>query len=312
MDCLLPDHLDVRDRQLPDLRHLRKDRLLSDLLPEDRLLSGLLRRSQRKVSRGVRTYEMAHRSVPHRTTVVDASSFDSRRMCPDMDPSKFISTAFCSGIRTFFEFFKEKLGVTFGRLIQVICDRKLVPRGITFTLPELDVLDYYDRESGLEKLEYRSAEEPIRVSSLLHCRTIHNILLHIAKVTPAPPLQIKITMPNPPEKEKPQLVISFSSTEEERTVQLKSKVVVPAAKIILPGEKDIKTPFVDCHCHLNRLFNQPHHQGSLDEYFYAKGRFISPFFMGCITVFSDPPTFMSNFSIISTILSENGVNCCIG
>ena len=188
--------------------------------------------------------------------------------------------AFCSGVRTFLEFLKEKLGVAFGRLIQVIRDRKLVPRGITFTLPELDVLDYYDRESGLEKLEYRSTEEPIRVSSLLHCRTIHNILLHIVKVTPAPPLQIKITMSNPPEKEKPQLVVSFSSTEEKRTVQLKSKViVVPAAEIILPGEKDIETPFVDSHCHLDRLFNQSHHQGSLEEYFYAKLRFLS-FFHG--------------------------------
>ena len=162
---------------------------------------------------------------------------------------------------------------------------KLVPRGITFTLLELDVLDYYDRESGLEKLEYRNAEEPIRLSSLLHCRTIHIILLHIAKVTSASPRQIKVTVPSPPEKEKPQLVVSLSSNEEERTVQLKSKVVIPA-EIILPDEKDIETPFVDCHCHLDRLFSQSHHQGSLEEYFNAKGRFISPFFMGCITVFS--------------------------
>ena len=220
--------------------------------------------------------------------------------------------AFGSGVKTFLEFLKETLGVCFGRLIQVIRDRKLVPRGITFTLPELGVLDYYDRESGLEKWEYRSAEEPIRVSSLLHCRTIHNILLHIAKVTPAPPPQIKITVPNPPEKEKPKLVVSLSSTEEERIVQLKAKVVVPDAEIVLPDEKEIETLFVDCHCHLDQLFSQSHHQGSLEEYFYAKGRFISPYFMGCITIFSDPPTYICDPFIISTILSENGVNGSIG
>ena len=220
-------------------------------------------------------------------------------------------SAFCDGVRKFFEFLSEKLGVGFGRLIQVIRDRRLVPRGITFTLPELDYLDFYDRQSGLGKLEYRSAEEPIRLSSLLHCRTIHIILLHIAKVTPAPPPQNKVTVPNYPEKEKPQLVVSLSSTEKERTVQLKSKVVVPA-EIILPGEKDVETPFVDCHCHLDRLFSQSHHHGSLEEYFNSKGRFISPFFMGCITVFSDPPTYMCDSSIISTILSENGVNGAIG
>ena len=141
--------------------------------------------------------------------------------------------------------------------------------------------------------------QPTRLSSLLHCRTIFNLLLYIKKNT-LPNLQVKVQNTSSSNKKQVQLQVEVKGVEE-RKVQLKSAIVVPT-EVILPGEKENKTPFIDCHCH----------RGTLEEYFMKKKRPISPSFAGCVTVFCDPETFLKDEGVVQRILQEEGVHGSIG
>ena len=88
---------------------------------------------------------------------------------------------FFSEAQRFFDYLQQKLQVPKDRMLQVVRDKRLVSKSLTFSLPELDVLDLLDQNMGLSKLEYRDTVQPTRLSSLFHCRTIFNLLLFSGK-----------------------------------------------------------------------------------------------------------------------------------
>ena len=165
---------------------------------------------------------------------------------------------FFSEAQHFFDFLQQKLQVPKERILQVIRDKRLVSRSLTFNLPDLDVLDLLDQNMGLSKLEYRDAVQPTRLSSLLHCCTIFNLLLYIKNTLPN--LRVEVQNSSSSHKKQAQLQVKVKGVEE-RKVQLKSIVVIPA-EVVLPGEKENRTPFIDCHCHLDRLFHNSGHRGA--------------------------------------------------
>ena len=94
------------------------------------------------------------------------------------------------------------------------------------------------------------------------------------------------TTPKVYHKKQVQLQVEVKGVEE-RKFQLKSIVVIPT-EVVLPGEKENRTLFIDCHCHLDRLFHNSGHRDTLEEYFIKKKRPVSPSFAGCVTLFCNP------------------------
>ena len=219
-----------------------------------------------------------------------------------------------------------------------------------FTAEEIIILDEFDRRAGLRRLRSRNAAVPDRVSTLLHWKTIHNLLLLCARrqvrnfrvevqapepIEPKRPLVVTVgksnsqrtvtfheEKPSSSHKEKPSSSSASSHKEKPSSSSASSHKEKPSSSstsshrpspklVMLPGEDSVDLHYIDGHCHLDRLFQAQKHKGTLMEYLQRAQRFVCPYFLKCVTVFCDLQRLHQHPYLVK-ILDEAGIYGCIG
>ena len=189
---------------------------------------------------------------------------------------------FIRGVNSFFQFLYSEMGISSEEeLLRYVWTNEILVPTSSFSSAEIQALDAYDSETKTPYLPVRSAVSPERLSSLLHWRTVHHLLLRcdLSRV-PVENFQMKV------QNDLLSVVIPSSSDfATSRTVEFRSKtspIPPPAsakpckkkskkrrnsAAYALPREVNCSTPLFDTHCHLDRLLT-PH---SVEHFLLEEG-----------------------------------------
>ena len=97
-----------------------------------------------------------------------------------------------------------------------VVQRKFSSIASVFTAEEIIILNEFDRRAGLRKLRNRNAGVPDRVSTLLHWKTIHNLLLLCARRQDCN-FCVEVKAPEPIKPKRP-LVVTDRKSHSQRTV----------------------------------------------------------------------------------------------
>ena len=179
-------------------------------------------------------------------------------------------------------------------------------------------LQRLEQGNGLRKLRNRNAAVPDRVSTVLHWKTIHNLLLLCAR-RQFRNFRVEVKAPEPIKPKRP-LVVMVGKSHSPRTVTFHKEKPssssalshCPTPKLVrLPGEDSVDLHFIDGHCHLDRFFQAQKHKGTLMEYLQNAQRFICPYFLKCVTVFCDLQH-LHRHPYLVKILDETGICGSIG
>ena len=233
---------------------------------------------------------------------------------------------FVRGVDSFFQFLYSEMGISSEEeLLRFVWINEILMPTSSFSTAEVQALDAYDRATGTPHLPVRAAFSPERLSSLLHWRTVHHLLLR-CDPTRVPKDNFQMEIPND------HLAITIPSSTNSvttRSVEFrgktlpttppraptksskKSKKRKSSVVFSLPGEINCSTPLFDTHCHLDRLFRKTNHHGGLFEYLTKMGRGVSSSFKGCNAVFCDPPQLLTPHSVEHFLLEE-GVYGVVG
>ena len=209
------------------------------------------------------------------------------------------------GIDQFVAFVKRKLHLTFDfALVEFVRQNKLAGETLNFTVREMEVLDSYDHLVGQEYIHVQASAIPDRVSSVLHWRTIRNILKKCDEIHVLPHRFREVNERPLIKASKMQITIS----KQGRKILDGREVRKPAAEkfVLLPGENGICEPFFDTHCHLDHLYSRYRFRGTLEH------QPSLPSFRGCVTVFCDPGFYQEIDSKVLRILKEDLVFRAVG
>ena len=198
-------------------------------------------------------------------------------------------------------------------LIEFVRQNKLAAVTSNFTVPEMEVLDSYDHLVGQGYIRVRASAIPDRISSLLHWKTIRNILKKCGEIHVLPHRIREVNERPLIKASKMRITISGQGRKilDERVVR-EPVAEKPVPTVLLPGEREVCEPFFDTHCHLDRLYSRYGFRGTLQQFLKERHRPALSSFRGCLTVFCDPDFYQRNDSEVLRILKEAMVFGAVG
>ena len=181
-------------------------------------------------------------------------------------------------VEGFAQFLKSKLQLKSSQeLLDFVKQKNLCKPGSIFDRAELRALNILDAELGLEPLMKRNPSTPSRISSLLHWRTLQNLI---------------------------------NLCQEERKQNSSGKKKGPAEKKKERVQSSGVEPFYDSHCHVDRLHQRIRPHGDMASFFnqYLTGEG----FKACISNFCDPEQFLKQTDIWQAALKSQVIFPTVG